>query len=135
MPREHSWPPRRRRSPGRAHLAALEAGAAADEEAGFALATTYASVDGQGAEVSDLGQVEWYLLARLAAQRSVSYAGSVPLVLDDPFGRVADDDVEYLLERLVRTSDAVQVIFVGDDARVLRWSRAADDEVAAPVLA
>ncbi len=118
----------------RAHLAALEAGAAADE-GGFALSTTYASVGGRGAEVSDLGQVEWYLLARLAAQRSVSYAGSVPLVLDDPFGRVADDDVEYLLERLVRTSDAVQVIFIGDDARVLRWSRAADDEVAAPVLA
>ncbi|MBL8778418.1 MAG: hypothetical protein JNK12_20940 [Acidimicrobiales bacterium] len=112
----------------RAHLAALEGGAGG-EDTGFAVATTFASVDGHGAEVADLGQVEWYLLSRLAAQRSVSYAGSVPLVLDDPFGRVADDDVEYLLERLVRMSDAVQLIFVGDDPRVLRWSSAADDEV------
>ena len=111
----------------RAHLAALEGGAG--EDSGFAVATTFASVDGHGAEVADLGQVEWYLLSRLAAQRSVSYAGSVPLVLDDPFARVADDDVEYLLERLVRMSDAVQLIFVGDDPRVLRWSSAADDEV------
>ncbi len=112
----------------RAHLAALEGGDAS-EDPGFAVATTFASVDGHGAEVSDLGQVEWYLLSRLAAQRSVSYAGSVPLVLDDPFGRVADDDVEYLLERLVRMSDAVQLVFVGDDPRVLRWGSAADDEV------
>ena len=111
----------------RAHLAALEGGAG--EDSGFAVATTFASVDGHGAEVADLGQVEWYLLSRLAAQRSVSYAGSVPLVLDDPFARVADDDVEYLLERLVRMSDAVQLIFVGDDPRVLRGSSAADDEV------
>ena len=112
----------------RTHLAALERAAAA-EESGFAVSATFGSVDGQATEVSDLGQVEWYLLSRLAAQRSVSYAGSVPLVLDDPFGRVADDDVEYLLERLVRMSDAVQLVFVGDDPRVLRWSSAADDEV------
>ena len=30
-------------------------------------------------------EIEWYLLARLAAQRSVGAAGSVPLVLDDTF--------------------------------------------------
>ena len=117
----------------RAHLAALE-GRGVVEERGFAVSTTFAAVDGQGAEVSDLTQVEWYLLSRLAAHRSVSYAGSVPLVLDDPFGRVADDDVEYLLERLVRTSDAVQVIFVGDDPRVHRWSSEAAEEVSSLTL-
>lgn len=117
----------------RAHLAALE-GRGVVEERGFAVSTTFAAVDGHGAEVSDLTQVEWYLLSRLAAHRSVSYAGSVPLVLDDPFGRVADDDVEYLLERLVRTSDAVQVIFVGDDPRVHRWSSEAAEEVSSLTL-
>ena len=111
-----------------AQLSTLEASAGSDEP-GFAVATTIGAVDGHAVEVNDLGQVEWYLLSRLAAQRSVSYAGSVPLVLDDPFGQVADDDVEYLLERLVRMSDAVQLIYVGEDPRVLRWSSEADDEV------
>lgn len=109
--------------------------AGAADPASFTVTTTIASVDGQGAEVGSVDQIEWYLLSRLAALRSVSYAGALPLVLDDPFGRVADDDVEYLLERLVRMSDAVQVVFVGDDERVRRWADVAGDEVAAVLLA
>ncbi|MCB1005848.1 MAG: hypothetical protein KDB35_16820 [Acidimicrobiales bacterium] len=112
-----------------AHLVALEGGLPDPLDVdgpSFGVATTIAPVGGQGGPVSDVGQVEWYLLARLASLRSVSYAGSLPLVLDDPFAHVADDDVDYLLERLVRTSDAVQVIYVGDDPRVLRWGRDAD---------
>lgn len=89
--------------------------------------------DGQLAEASGLAQVEWYLLSRLAAQRSVSYAGSVPLVLDEPFGRMADDDVRYLLERLARMTDAVQVVFIGDDRRVVEWGVAADERIVSVV--
>ena len=89
--------------------------------------------DGPLAEASGLAQVEWYLLSRLAAQRSVSYAGSVPLVLDEPFGRMADDDVRYLLERLARMTDAVQVVFIGDDRRVVEWGAAADERIVSVV--
>lgn len=78
---------------------------------------------------SGLAQREWYLLARLAAQRSVSYAGSVPLVLDDPLVRLAHDEVTYLLDRLLRMTDAVQVIFVGEDPRVIEWVETAGDGV------
>ncbi len=89
--------------------------------------------EGSLAEASGLAQVEWYLLSRMAAQRSVSYAGSVPLVLDDPFGRMADGDVTYLLERLARMTDAVQVVFIGDDHRVVEWAAAADEQIASVV--
>ncbi len=122
-----------------AHAEAVGDGSAgspgAVDPGGFTVTATIASVDGQGAEVGSVEQIEWYLLSRLAALRAVSYAGALPLVLDDPFGRVADDDVEYLLERLVRMSDAVQVVFVGDDARVRRWAQSAGDEVAAVLVA
>ena len=37
-------------------------------------------------------EVEWYLLARLAAQRSVSLAGSLPLLLDDALGGLDEDE-------------------------------------------
>src|SRR6202023_2697708 len=33
------------------------------------------------AGAANVSELEWYLLSRVAAQRSVSYAGSVPLVL------------------------------------------------------
>lgn len=115
-------------SSARAHAAA--AGLEGSGEA-FAVATTIAAVDGHAAAVAPVERIEWYLLSRLAELRSVSYAGSLPLVLDEPFGQVADDDVDYLLERLVRMSDAVQVVFLGDDPRVVRWATTAGDEVAA----
>ena len=116
-------------------LSSAQAQAAAVDVAGggeaFAVATTIAAVDGRAATVAPVERIEWYLLSRLAELRSVSYAGSLPLVLDEPFGHVADDDVDYLLERLVRMSDAVQVVFLGDDPRVVRWAASAGDEVAA----
>ena len=110
---------------------AAAAGLDATGEPGFSVSTTIAAVDGHGAAVAPVERIEWFLLSRLAELRSVSYAGALPLVLDEPFGRVADDDVEYLLERLVRMSDAVQVVFLGDDPRVVRWATAVGDELAA----
>jgi hypothetical protein len=66
--------------------------------------------------------IEFYLLTRLAAQRTVSYAGSVPLVLDDTLAEVSDDDVKHLLGKLERMSEAVQIVYLGDDPRVVRWA-------------
>lgn len=66
--------------------------------------------------------IEFYLLTRLAAQRTVSYAGSVPLVLDDALAEVPDDDVKHLLGKLERMSEAVQVVCLSDDPRVVRWA-------------
>ncbi|MET0728541.1 MAG: hypothetical protein ABWZ76_09630 [Acidimicrobiales bacterium] len=67
-------------------------------------------------------ELEWYLLARLAAQRSVSIAGSLPLVVDDALRGLEADDVRQLLGRLERMADAVQVIILSDDPVVAEWA-------------
>jgi hypothetical protein len=77
--------------------------------------------------VSGLGptnveEMEWYLLSRVAAQRSVSYAGSVPLVLDDALAGVRGEDLTHLLSRLERMSTAVQVIVLSEDDAVASWA-------------
>lgn len=67
-------------------------------------------------------ELEWYLLARLARQRSVSVAGSVPLVLlDDVLAVVEPAEARRLLDRLERMTDAVQVIVVSDDPQLASW--------------
>lgn len=67
-------------------------------------------------------ELEWYLLARVAGQRSVSVAGSLPLVvLDDALGVVEPEGVRRLLDRLERMADAVQVIVVSDDPALVTW--------------
>lgn len=67
-------------------------------------------------------ELEWYLLARIAAQRSVSVAGSLPLVLlDDALGLVDPAEGRRLLDRLERMADAVQVIVVSDDPELVSW--------------
>ncbi|MEY2448440.1 MAG: hypothetical protein QOH79_1916, partial [Acidimicrobiaceae bacterium] len=72
--------------------------------------------------VGNVEELEWYLLSRVAAQRSVSYAGSVPLVLDDALADVAGADLVHLLSRLERMSTAVQVIVVSEDDEVAAWA-------------
>ncbi len=79
--------------------------------------------------------IEFYLLTRLAAQRTVSYAGSVPLVLDDALADVPDDEVRALLGKLERMSEAVQIVYLSDDARVVRWADGAGINRAAVVPA
>jgi hypothetical protein len=78
-------------------------------------------------------ELEWYLLARLAAQRSVSVAGSLPLVLDDALRGVAGEDVAGLLDRLERMAEAVQVIIISEDPLVAAWAEAAGPGRAAVV--
>lgn len=78
-------------------------------------------------------EIEWYLLARLAGQRHVSFAGSVPLVLDNALAAVDDAGLVHLLDRLERMAGAVQVIHVTDDPRVVAWAERAGDQRVAVV--
>jgi hypothetical protein len=66
--------------------------------------------------------IEFYLLARLAAQRSVSYAGSVPMVIDDAFLGLDADETRSLLGKLEQVSDSVQIIYLSDDRHILEWA-------------
>lgn len=66
--------------------------------------------------------IEWYLLGRVASLRSVSIAGSVPLVLDDAFRGLPSTDVDSLCGALARMGESVQVIYVGDEPAVAEWA-------------
>ena len=66
--------------------------------------------------------VEGYLADRIATQRHVSYAGSVPLVLDDALSGLEAPDVREVLDYLQSASDTVQVIYLTDDAGVAGWA-------------
>jgi hypothetical protein len=66
-------------------------------------------------------ELEWYLLARLAGQRSVSVVGSLPLLLDDALVGIDPEQVSHLLDRLERMADAVQLIVVSDDPSLEAW--------------
>jgi len=79
--------------------------------------------------------VEFYLLARLAALRTVSYAGSVPLVIDDALAGLPSDDVEQVLHKLERMSETVQIVYLSDDDTVSSWARSIGFERAAVVPA
>lgn len=78
-------------------------------------------------------ELEWYLLARLAGQRAVSVAGSVPLLLDDALRGLSEREVAHLLDRLERMAEAVQVIVVSDDPIVAGWAVEAGSARAAVV--
>jgi hypothetical protein len=80
-----------------------------------------------------LDQIEWYLLARLAAQRAVSYAGSVPLVVDDALRGLRPVELERLLERLERGAQSVQVVVLTDDATAAAWASGVGPDRAAVV--
>ena len=87
-----------------------------------------AELEGRGAwREIDPEAIEFYLLARLAAQRQVSYAGSVPLVIDDALAGVPDDDVRRVLQGLSRMAESVQVLYLTDDPLVVEWAADRDD--------
>jgi hypothetical protein len=82
--------------------------------------------------------LEFYLLARLASLRNVSFAGAVPLVVDDAFGGLPRDELRKLLGKLERMAEAVQIIYLTDDEAITDWAtevgfqRAAVVEAAGP---
>lgn len=79
--------------------------------------------------------VEFYLLARLADLRNVSFAGSVPLLIDDALAGMAAADVRQVLGKLERMSESVQIIYLSDDPDVQAWAEGAGFEAAAVVPA
>jgi hypothetical protein len=83
----------------------------------------------------DAEAIEFYLLARLAALRHVSYAGSVPLVLVDTFRGLDEDSVRRVLGALARMGESVQVLVLSDDAAVSSWAAEQGQERAAVVSA
>jgi hypothetical protein len=78
-------------------------------------------------------EIEWYLLARLAAQRAVCLGGSLPLLLDGALDGLDEQQLAHVLGRLERMADAVQVIVVSDDPKAAAWANAAGQERAAVV--
>lgn len=85
-------------------------------------------------DVSELiGEIDWALLARLADLRSVGVAGSVPLVLDDPFDALPDDEVGGVLDRLVRMASTVQIVVVSDRPAIRVWADSLGSEQATTV--
>ncbi len=94
--------------------AVLAAATAAEEQA----AAEAAEVD-RSKLVDD---IDWALMGRLAAVRSVGLAGALPLVLDDPFAVLDDDELTNVLDRLVRLADAVQVVVVTDREAAVAWA-------------
>jgi hypothetical protein len=106
-----------------AALAALEAAAA----------RAAAAPDDEGADAGDdehggAEDLEWYLLARLAAQRSVSFAGSVPLVLDDTLAGLDAASTHRVLERLERMAATVQLVILTEDLSAASWAESLGTE-------
>jgi hypothetical protein len=98
-------------------LAEQQAGAdARSSESGFEV-----PVDGDGGDAVQEA-VEFYLLSRLASMRNVSFAGSVPLVVDDAFAGLPADEVRALLDKLEKMAEAVQIIYLTDDASITNWA-------------
>ncbi len=84
-------------------------------------------------EGSAAEEIEWYLLARLAAQRAVSLGGSLPILLDDALAGLDEDELGHVLGRLERMADAVQVIIVTDDPQASSWALVTGEDRAALV--
>jgi hypothetical protein len=109
------------------------AGLEADRTDARAQAAALDDTEGAPDDRPMVEELEWYLLARLAAQRSACLGGSLPLLLDDALVGLDEDQVGHLLGRLERMADAVQVIVVSEDEVASAWAEAAGPERAAAV--
>jgi len=110
--------------------------AAAVDAALATLASAEAAAADEDAEpdaIADAEDAEWFLLARLAAQRAVSFAGSVPLVLDDALVAFDADSSRQLLARLERMAATVQVVVVTEDLVAAAWAESIGPERATVV--
>lgn len=113
---------------------ALEALDAEGREAALEIERLQDIVAAQGTgSATPAEELEWYLLARLASQRSVSVAGSVPLLLDEALRGLHADELDHLLGRLERMAEAVQVIVISEDPVVAAWAEEAGPARAAVV--
>lgn len=93
---------------------AVEAGLAVQQAARTAAA---------GVDRSQLvDDIDWQLLNRLAQVRGLGPGGSVPLVLDDPFGALDDREATLVLDRLAQIAGAVQVVVISDREAMATWA-------------
>lgn len=91
---------------------------------------------GHASVIPPLDEIRDRLLARLTALTHV--AGSdetLPVIFDDPLVSVPVEQRCDLLDLLLRTSDRVQVIYLTEDAVVLRWARSQAPVLGISVLA
>jgi hypothetical protein len=72
---------------------------------------------------------------RLDAQRHVSYAGSLPLVINDALHDLDSDDTRDVLSDLQALSESVQVVYLSDDPVIVGWAEDAGFQRAAVVPA
>lgn len=82
-----------------------------------------AFIDDDSSTVPD---VEKYLLARISSVRSVrggSGAGSLPLILDEPFVNIRGERKWELLELIERVSKSAQLVYFSNDPDVQLWAR------------
>lgn len=104
----------------------------AEVDAAFAAASALEQQAQAEADAVDRQQLvedlDWELLSRLAAVRSVGLAGSVPLVLDDPFRTLDDDELTGILDRLARLAGAVQIVLVTEREAAVAWAAQAGSE-------
>lgn len=103
--------------------AAVEAAIAAADERAREVTASLAHQAAQQRSTVGVESVEWYVLARLAAQRSLSFVGSVPLVIDDAFVDWPTAELADVLTRLERMSEVIQVVFVTEDVEIAEWAR------------
>ena len=98
----------------------------AEVDAAFAAATATEELANADAENLDraklVDDLDWELMSRAAGLRSVGLAGALPLVLDDPFAVLDDDELNTVLDRLARLADAVQVVLVTDREAAVAWA-------------
>lgn len=102
----------------------LFSGSPASTETAGALPRSSAGDNGSSAPAGppSVHDLERYLDDRLAAQRHISYAGAVPLVLDDALRHVDPADLRQVLDHLQGASETVQVIYLTDDPAIAGWA-------------
>jgi uncharacterized protein YhaN len=90
------------------------------------------SSDTESGQVA-VDDIEFYFLTRVSALRSVSQAGSVPLIIDDALAGLAENEARHVLGKLEEMSESVQVIYLTDDDVVASWADSRGLERAAVV--
>jgi hypothetical protein len=81
----------------------------------------------------DAEAVTAYLHDRIASLRQVSFAGSVPLVLDDALRALPPPDVRQVLADIEPDAALVQIIYLTDDPDLIGWADEVGFERAAVV--
>lgn len=69
-------------------------------------------------------EIHWWLLGRLGELRTEGPAGQLPIVLDEPFDTLDDDEVIDVLTRLARFSDLAQIVVATERPAIARWASA-----------